>query len=86
MLGQQLPCAGQPADSTMLNEAGFRPDEIERQLAHKERNQVRASYNQAEYLEGRMAMMQQWADRGAGMAKEEREAPLTGYTGAGAGA
>jgi len=48
--------------STILNEAGYRPDVIERQLAHKERNQVRASYNQAEYLEERRAMMQQWAD------------------------
>jgi uncharacterized protein YnzC (UPF0291/DUF896 family) len=35
---------------------------IERQLAHAERNKVRASYNRAEYLEERRAMMQQWAD------------------------
>ncbi len=48
--------------STILNEMGFRPDVIERQLAHKERNKVRAAYNQAEYLEERRAMMQQWAD------------------------
>jgi integrase len=48
--------------STILNEIGFRPDVIERQLAHAERNKVRASYNQAEYLEERRAMMQQWAD------------------------
>jgi integrase len=48
--------------STMLNEAGFRPDVIERQLAHKDRNKVRASYNQAEYLSERRAMMQAWAD------------------------
>ncbi|MCZ6458295.1 MAG: tyrosine-type recombinase/integrase [Gammaproteobacteria bacterium] len=48
--------------STMLNEMGYRPDVIERQLAHKERNSTRASYNQAEYLEERTAMMQQWAD------------------------
>ncbi|WP_108649323.1 tyrosine-type recombinase/integrase [Dongshaea marina] len=48
--------------STILNEAGYRPDVIERQLAHKERNRVRASYNQAEYLQERQAMMQQWAD------------------------
>lgn len=48
--------------STILNETGFRPDVIERQLAHAERNKVRASYNQAEYLEERRAMMQQWAD------------------------
>lgn len=48
--------------STWLNEAGYRPDVIERQLSHKERNAVRASYNMAEYLPERRAMMQQWAD------------------------
>ena len=48
--------------STMLNELGYRPDVIERQLAHKERNQVRASYNRAEYLSERIVMMQVWAD------------------------
>lgn len=48
--------------STILNEAGYRADVIERQLAHKERNTVRASYNQAEYLAERRDMMQQWAD------------------------
>ena len=34
-----------------LNEMGFSPDVIERQLAHQERNAVRAAYNRAEYLE-----------------------------------
>ncbi len=48
--------------STMLNELGYRPDVIERQLAHKERNKVRASYNQAEYMAERVVMMQAWAD------------------------
>lgn len=48
--------------STILNEMGFRPDVIERQLAHTERNRIRAAYNQAEYLEERRRMMQQWAD------------------------
>lgn len=55
--------------STILNEIGFRPDVIERQLAHAERNKVRASYNRAEYLEERRAMMQQWADLTDEMAK-----------------
>ena len=54
--------------STMLNELGYRPDVIERQLAHKDRNSVRASYNQAEYLQERRAMMQQWADMLDGLA------------------
>lgn len=48
--------------STMLNELGVRPDWIERQLAHKDRNQVRAVYNRAQYLAERRLMMQQWAD------------------------
>jgi hypothetical protein len=44
---------------------------IERQLAHSERNKVRASYNQAEYLAERRAMMQEWADLADQMAEEE---------------
>ena len=41
--------------STALNEMGFRPDVIERQLAHQEQNAVRAAYNRAEYLSERRA-------------------------------
>ena len=48
--------------STALNEMGFRPDVIERQLAHQEQNAVRAAYNRAEYLSERRAMMNRWAD------------------------
>jgi integrase len=48
--------------STALNEMGFRPDVIERQLAHQEQNEVRAAYNRAEYLDERRTMMNQWAD------------------------
>ena len=48
--------------STILNENGFQSDWIERQLAHVEGNRVRAAYNAAEYLDGRMTMMQRWAD------------------------
>jgi len=48
--------------STVLNEAGFNRDAIERQLAHRERNKVRAAYNRAEYWEIRGPMMQWWAD------------------------
>ena len=59
--------------STILSEAGFRPDVIERQLAYKERNKVRASYNQAEYLEERRTMMQQWADMINDMAADENK-------------
>ena len=48
--------------STQLNEMGFRSDVIERQLAHTERNEIRASYNHAKYLPERKLMMQAWAD------------------------
>ena len=48
--------------STILNEHGFRADVIERQLAHSERNTVRAAYNHAQYLPERRKMMQWWAD------------------------
>jgi integrase len=59
--------------SIFLNGIGFRPDVIERQLAHAERNKVRASYNRAEYLEERRTMMQQWADPTAEMAETDNK-------------
>lgn len=48
--------------STRLNEMGWQPDVIERQLAHAERNKVRAAYNRAQYIAERRKMMQAWAD------------------------
>ena len=48
--------------STILNENGFRSDVIERQLAHGERDRVRAAYNYAQYLPERREMMRWWAD------------------------
>jgi integrase len=48
--------------STLLNEQGWNRDAIERQLAHGERNAVRAAYNFAEFLPERRRMMQAWAD------------------------
>lgn len=48
--------------STLLNEQGWHPDLIELQLAHAERNRVRAAYNRAERLAERRQMMQAWAD------------------------
>jgi integrase len=48
--------------STLLNELGYNRDWIERQLAHGERNDVRAAYNYAEYLPERRRMMEEWAD------------------------
>jgi integrase len=48
--------------STSLNEHGWHPDLIELQLAHAERNSVRAAYNKAQRLPERRKMMQAWAD------------------------
>jgi integrase len=48
--------------STLLNEQGWHRDAIERQLAHSERDAVRAAYNYAEHLPERRKMMQAWAD------------------------
>ena len=48
--------------STILNEMQFPSDAIERQLAHGERDKVRAAYNKALYLDKRTEMMQTWAD------------------------
>jgi len=48
--------------STCLNELGWHPDLIELQLAHKERNKVRAAYNRSQRLTERRKMMQAWAD------------------------
>ncbi len=48
--------------STILHEQGWPSDVIERQLAHAERNSVKAAYNHAEHLSDRKRMMQVWAD------------------------
>jgi hypothetical protein len=48
--------------STLLNELGWNRDAIERQLAHGERNKIRAAYNFAEFLPERRRMMQAWSD------------------------
>ncbi|ENS1316258.1 TPA: tyrosine-type recombinase/integrase [Proteus mirabilis] len=47
--------------STLLHEAGYNSDWIEKCLAHVQ-NGVRAVYNKAEYAEQRRKMLQEWAD------------------------
>ena len=47
--------------STLLHEAGYNTDWIEKCLAHEQKG-VRAVYNKAEYREQRVAMLQDWAD------------------------
>jgi integrase len=48
--------------STILHEMQFPSDAIERQLAHGERDKVKAAYNKALYLDKRTEIMQAWAD------------------------
>ena len=62
--------------STILNETGFRPDVIERQLAHVERNKVRAAYHRSEYLEERRKMMAWWGAYIESSAKDQKVVPL----------
>ena len=58
------------AASTTLYENGWPSDVIERQLAHAERNKIKASYNHAEHLAERRKMMQWWADHIDGLKKQ----------------
>ena len=48
--------------STFLNELGFDPDVIELQLAHINKDRIRATYNKAQLMDKRVEMMQKWAD------------------------
>ena len=48
--------------STILNEKGYAPDVIERQLAHEDEDKIRSAYNRAEYMLERKKMMQEYAD------------------------
>ncbi len=62
--------------STLLNEHGWNRDAIERQLAHAERNAVRAAYNYAEFLPERRKMMQWWADHLESLATGGKVIPM----------
>jgi integrase len=48
--------------STLARENGFNPAHIEKQLAHKEGNNVIEAYDRSTYFEQRRAEMQSWAD------------------------
>jgi integrase len=62
--------------STLLNEQGWNRDAIERQLAHAERDAVRAAYNYAEHLPERRKMMQAWADYLDGLKASAKVIPI----------
>lgn len=59
--------------STLLHELRWRSDVIERQLAHAERDKVKAAYNHAEYMPERRDMMQAWSDWIDELAKKAAE-------------
>ncbi len=49
--------------STLLNESGkWNPDAIERALAHKDSNSIRAAYHRGQHWEERVQMAQWWSD------------------------
>ncbi len=48
--------------STILHEEGFNTAWIETQLAHVDKNAIRGTYNHAQYLDGRLEMIQWYAD------------------------
>lgn len=64
--------------STLLNEMGWHRDAIERQLAHAERDNVRAAYNYAEHLPERRKMMQAWGDYLDGLIEGAKVIPFRG--------
>ena len=52
-----------PMGSTLLNESGkWQPYAIERALAHKDRDQVRAGYHRGAHWSERVEMAQWWSD------------------------
>ena len=48
--------------STLMNGRGYDRDHIEMQLSHADKNSIRGTYNHAQYLDQRRAMLQAWAD------------------------
>jgi integrase len=68
--------------STLLNEQGWHPDLIELQLAHAERNKVRAAYNRAQRLHERRKMMKAWADYLDGLKAGGEVVPFHGLSNA----
>lgn len=55
---------------------GWHRDAIERQLAHAEKDGVRAAYNRAEHLPERRKMMQSWADHLDGLKRGAAVVPI----------
>ncbi|WP_341326964.1 integrase arm-type DNA-binding domain-containing protein [Methylotuvimicrobium sp. KM2] len=60
--GRQTMHGFRTTGSTLLHEAGFRSDMIEKQLAHSERNKSKAAYDRSTLLPERRQMMQHWGN------------------------
>jgi integrase len=60
--GEMCPHGFRAMAATTLSEQGWPSEAIERQLAHADRNRVRAAYQRSELLAERRRMMQAWAD------------------------
>ena len=70
------PHSARSTASTILNGMGFSSDAIERQLAHTERDLVRAAYNHSDQMEARTKMMQAWADHVDGLCSTTKVTPI----------
>ena len=66
--------------STMLNELNYHSDIIELQLAHTNKDRIRATYNKAQWMEKRINMMQSWADYLDGLKAEGNITPINKRT------
>jgi integrase len=64
--------------STLLHEKGYAPEIIELQLAHRERNAVKAAYNKAKHVTKRTIMMCEWADYVDSL-KQQASPAIPGY-------
>lgn len=65
--------------STMLNELGYHSDIIELQLAHTNKDRIRATYNKAQWMEKRTNMMQAWADYLDGLKIKGNVSPINKF-------
>lgn len=74
--GKFTPHGARSTASTALNAQGWSADAIERQLAHSERDIVRAAYNHSDFMEERRRMMQAWADYLDGLASGADVVPI----------
>jgi integrase len=61
--------------STLLNEAGFNSDWIEKCLAHEDNRSSRGVYNKAEYEPHRRHMLQEWANMVDAWTRGEKYTP-----------